>query len=116
MVPGRLLAGSGHGLAAGDDQLDAVVEAQRPAGDEGGVLAQAVAGAGRRCEPDALDGVEHHQAEHGCGQLGVLGLGELLNRGPEQQPGQVAAGRGRCLLDDFPRGVVDPRFTHSGAL
>ena len=34
----------------------------------------------------------------------------------EQQVGQVAVGGGGRLFDDFPRGVVDPRFTHAGAL
>ena len=93
-----------------------MVEAQRTAGDQCGVLAQAVAGARRRCEPDALDRVEHDEAEHGGGQLGVLGLGELFDRGVQEQAGKVAVSRGGRLLDDFPRGVIDPRFTHSGAL
>ena len=115
-MPGCFLAGPGHGLAPGDDQLNAVVEAQRSAGHQGGVLAQAVAGAGGRGQPDPLHRIEHDQAEHGGRQLGVLGLGELFDRRVEEEVGQVAVGRSRCLLHDFPRGVVDPRFTHSGSL
>ncbi len=67
-------------------------------------------------EPDALDGVEHHQAEHGGGELRVLGLGQLLDGGPEEQLGQIPVRCGRSLLDDFPRRMVDPGLTHAGAL
>ena len=41
--PRRLLPGARHGLAAGDHQLDPVLEAEGAAGDQRGVLAQAVA-------------------------------------------------------------------------
>ena len=57
------------------------LEAEGAAGDQRGVLAEAVAGAGGRGEPDPLHRVEHDQAEHGRGQLRVLGLGQLLDRG-----------------------------------
>ena len=114
--PGCLLAGPRHGLAAGHDELDPVLEAQGAAGHECGVLAQAVPGAGRRCESDALHRIEDDQAEHRGGQLGVLGPGQLLNGRVQQEVGQVAAGGLGCLFDDLPRGVVDPWLTHSGAL
>ena len=114
--PGCLLTGACHRLAVGDHELDPVIEAQGTAGDERGVLAQAVAGAGRRRQSDALDRVEDDQAQHCRGQLGVLRLGELFNGRVQQQVREVAVSGGRCLLDDFPRGVIDPRFTHSGAL
>ena len=114
--PRRLLAGAGHGLAPRDHEPDPVLEAEGAAGDERGVLAQAVAGAGGRREADPLDRVEHDQAEHGGGQLGVLGLGQLLDRGVEQEVRQVAVGGGRRLLDHLPRGVIDPRLTHAGTL
>ncbi len=113
---GRFLAGPGHGFAAGDHELDPVVEPESAAGHQRGVLAEAVAGTGGRREPDALDGVEDDQAEHGGGQLGVLGLGQLLDRRLQQQVGQVAIRGRRSFFDDLPRRVVDPRFTHSGAL
>ncbi len=90
--PRRLLAGTGHGLAARHHQLDPVLEAESAAGDERGVLAQAVTGAGGGREPDALDRVEHDQAEHGRGQLRVLGLGQFLNRGVQEEVGQVSLG------------------------
>jgi hypothetical protein len=93
MVPGCLLAGPGHGVAPGDDQLDPVLEGERAAGHQCGVLAQAVAGAGGGGEAEALHRIEDDQAEHGGGQLGVLGPGQLLNGRLEQEVGQVAAGR-----------------------
>ena len=34
----------------------------------------------------------------------------------EEELGQVALGRRRGLLDDFPRWVVHPGFSHAGAL
>ncbi len=73
-----------------------------PLATERGVLAEAVAGAGGRREPDALDGIEHDEAEDGGGQLGVLGLRQLLDGSVEQQVGQIAVGGIRGFLDDFP--------------
>ena len=113
---GGLLAGPGHGVAAGHDQLDPVLEGQGAAGHQRGVLAQAVAGAGGGGEAEALHRIEDDQAEHGGGQLGVLGPGQLLNRRLEQEVGQVAPGGLRCLPDELPRGVVDPWLAHSGPL
>ena len=62
MVPGLLVAGGLHGLAPLGDQPDALVEGQGAGGHEGGVLAEAVAGADRGLDAEALDRVEHHQA------------------------------------------------------
>src|ERR1700727_318154 len=45
-------------------------------------------------QADPLDSVEHHQTEHGGGELGVLGLRQLLDRGFEEQLGQIPVGRG----------------------
>ena len=47
------------------------LEGHGPAGHQGGVLAQAVAGAGGGGEAEALDGVEDDQAQDEGGQLGV---------------------------------------------
>jgi hypothetical protein len=113
---GRLLAGPGHRLAAGHDQLDPVLEAEGATGDQRRVLAQAVSGTGGGGQSDALDGVEDHQAEHRGGQLRVLGFSQLLNRGPEEQLSQIPVCGGRGFLDDFPRRMVDPGLTHAGAL
>ena len=93
-----------------------MLEGQCPAGHQGGVLAQAVAGTGGRGEADPLDGIEDDQAEHRGGQLGVGRLGELLHRGTEEEVRQIAIGRRGGLFDHFPRGVVDPWLAHAGAL
>ena len=77
--------GPGHGIAPGHHEADAVLEGQCPAGHQGGVLAQAVAGTGGRGETDPLDGIEDDQAEHRRGQLGVGRLGELLHLGMEEK-------------------------------
>ncbi len=66
-----------------------------PLGHQGGVLTQAVAGAGGRGEPEPLDGVEHDQAHDEGGQLGVGRAGELLHGGVEQQ-----AARSRPAMSD----------------
>ena len=112
----RLFAGAGHGLAPRHDEADPVLEAEGAAGHQRGVLAEAVAGAGGWREADPFDRVEHDQAEDGRGQLGVLGLGELLDRRVEEQAGQVPPGGLRRLVDHLPGRVIDPRSPHAGAL
>ena len=91
---GVLLGGVVHGLAPLGDEAQALLEAERAAGGQGGVLAQAVAGAQRGLDADALDGVEDDEAEDEGRQLGVGGGGELVLVGVEQQTADVAAGDG----------------------
>ena len=110
------LTGPGHGVAAGHDQTDAVLETEGAAGDQCGVLAEAVPGTGGRGEADALHCVEHDEAQHRRRQLRVLGLGQFLDRRTEQQPGQITVGGERRLFDHLPGRVVDPGFPHAGAL
>ena len=74
-----------HGVAPFDDQPGPVGEREGPRGHQSGVLAEAVAGARPRGQPEALDGVEDHQAHHEGGQLGVGRPGQLLHRCIEQQ-------------------------------
>ena len=83
--PRRLLAGPSHRLTTGDDELYPVLEAEGTAGHESGVLAETVPGARCRRESGPFHGVEHHEAEDRGRQLGVLRLGELLNRRFEEQ-------------------------------
>ena len=92
MVPGASSPARAMASPRATTSCDPVLEAEGAAGDERGVLAEAVAGAGGRREADPLDGVEHDQAEHGRGELGVLGLRELLDRRVEERGGP---GRGR---------------------
>ena len=115
-MPGASSPALGHGVAPGHDQLDPVLERQRAAGHQGGVLAETVPGARRRREAQPLHRIEDDQAEYRGGQLGVLGPRQLLNGGLEQEIGQVAPGRLGCLPDELPRGVVDPGLAHSGLL
>ena len=114
--PRSLLAGARHGLAASDHQADPVLEAEGAAGHQRRVLAETVAGAGGRREADPLHRVEHNEAEHGGGQLRVLGLGQLLDRGAQEEVRQVALRSCRGFLDHLPRRVVDPWLTHTGTL
>ena len=116
MVPGRSSAASCMAVAPLDDQGGAVGEREGPGGHQGGVLTQAVAGAGARGESQALHGVEHDQARHEGGELGVGREGELLHGGVEEQGGQVASGDLGGLARHLPRGVVHPGPAHAGPL
>jgi hypothetical protein len=100
--PGVVLGGLLHGVAPGHDRAHALVEREGAGGGEGGVLAQAVAGGGAGGDADALDGVEHHQAEDERRQLGVARLAQLLGVGLEQQAGDVTAGNDRRFADQLP--------------
>ena len=79
-----------------------VLEPEGTAGHERGVLAEAVAGASGGCEADPFDRVEDDETEDGRGQLGVLGLGQLLNRCFQEEARKVSAGGFRGFFDDFP--------------
>ena len=114
--PGMVLAGPGHGLAPGDDESEPVFEGHGTAGHQAGVLAQAVPGAGRRREAEALDGVEHDQALGEGRQLGVGRRGQLLHGRLDEEVGQVEPGGVTGFADDLPRGVVDPRPSHARPL
>ena len=101
---GGVLAGPGHGLAPGHHQADPVLEGQGAAGHQGGVLAQAVAGAGRRGQAQPLDGVEHHQAEHEGGQLGVAVL----------VSSSMGASSSRCARSRPAAAEASPTTSHEG--
>ena len=87
-----------------------------PVADERRVLAEAVAGAEAGVDADALDGVEHHQARHERGQLGVAGVLQFVGVGVEQQLADVSSGDLARLVDQLPALVIDPRSTHSWTL
>ena len=105
-----------HRLGAGGHEADAVVEPERAGGGQGGVLAEAVAGAEARLDAQALDGVEHHQARHERRQLGVAGVAQLVGVGVDEQLGDVTIGDLAGLLDELPALVIDPRPPHPGPL
>ena len=62
------------------------------------------------------DGVEYDHRGHEGRQLRIAGHRELVGVGVEQEVGDVAAGRVGCLLDELPRGVVDPGGAHARRL
>ena len=88
--PGALLGGVLHRGAALGDEAQPVLEGERAGRDEGGVLAEAVPGGGRRLEAEALGGVEDDEAGHEGGELGVGGPGQRLLVGVEEQSGDVS--------------------------
>ena len=109
----RLGVGGGlHGLAPLGDQPHAVLEAEGPAGGQGAVLPDRVAGDSGGLDAQPLDGVDDEQAEGEGGELGVSGLGQLLERGVEQEVGDVPAGGLRGVVDDLPRRMVGPGTAH----
>jgi hypothetical protein len=93
-------------------QADAVVEGQHAGGDEGGDLAQRVAGQGHRL----ADGVAHrlpgHERGEEHGQLGALGAVER-RVGVEEQRGQRAVEHPLGPLDQRPCVVALPRCAQS---
>jgi hypothetical protein len=109
-------AGVVHRVGPLAHEAHAVVEGERPARRQRGVLAEAVAGAEAGFETHPFDGVQHHQTGDERAQLGVARVLELLGVGVEQQAGDVAVGVSRRLFDQFPALVVGPRPTHAGAL
>ena len=111
-----VVAGVVHRVGALADEAHAVVEAERAGGGECGVLAEAVAGAEARLDAEALDGVEHDQARHEGGELGVAGVLQLVGVGVEEQAGDIAVGDRRCLVDEFPTLVIGPGATHARSL
>ena len=62
------------------------------------------------------DGVEYDHRGHEGRQLRIAGHRELVGVGVEQEVDDVAAGRVGCLLDELPRGVVDPGGAHARRL
>ena len=115
-MPGWADAGVVHRRRPLDDEPDALLEVERPGGRQRRVLAEAVPGAVAGVDADALDGVEHHQARHERGQLGVAGVLQLVGVGVEQQLADVASGDLARLVDQLPALVIDPRSTHAGTL
>ena len=65
-----------------------------------------------RLDAQPLDGVGDEQAEGEGGQLGVSGLGQLVEGGIEQEVADVSAGGLRGVVDDLPRRMVDPGTAH----
>ena len=113
---GVVEAGVVHGVGPLDHQAQALLEGQRPAAGERGVLAEAVAGAVVGLDAEALDRVEHHQAGHERGELGVAGVLQLVGVGVEEQAAEVPVRDRGCLPDELPAGVIGPRSSHAGAL
>ena len=106
-VGGRL-----HGFTALRHHLDRVLETDGPAGRQGAVLADRVPGHDRRFDAQPLNRVQHHHGEREGRQLGVAGFGQLLERGVEQQAGDIAPGGFAGVVDHLPRGVLRPRSAH----
>ncbi len=113
---GVAVGGGLGGLGPPGGQADAVLEGEGAGGDEGGDLAQGVAGEPDRCRnlaPHRLPGDQRRQQD---GELGFPGAGEVVGRLGQQQVGQrLAQGRLRPL-HDAPGGVLTPRRPHGGAL
>ncbi len=111
MPPGLASAAALGGLGPGDGEADAVVEADGAGGDQGGDLAERVAGEGhRRAELRSRAASQATSDEaaaptaatsRGAGQVGV---------GVERAAGRAARPRGLLgLLDRSPGRVVDAR-------
>ncbi len=86
MVPGRASAASCM-ASPRRSPADAVLEDERARRHERGVLAEAVAGDGAGLDTEALDRVEHDQAGHEGGQLGVAGGASARRRRPRAAAG-----------------------------
>ena len=113
---GSLRRGGAHRRAAFGDEVEALLERQGPAGHEGGVLAEAVPCRRGGLDAHALDGVEHDQAGHEGGQLGVVGGSQLLGVGVEQQPGDIASQDRRGFVHELPGRVLLPCVAHGRLL
>ncbi|CAB4881809.1 unannotated protein [freshwater metagenome] len=105
-----------HRVGPFADQADPVLETQRTGCRQRGVLAEAVARAETWLEPEALHGIEHHQARHERHQLGVAGVLQFIGIGIEHEPCDVTPGDGRSLVNQFPALVIHPGATHAGPL
>ncbi|MEY3342204.1 MAG: hypothetical protein RLZZ269_2115 [Actinomycetota bacterium] len=114
--PGVVLSGVVHRRGPFVHEANPVVESERARGRESGVLAETVAGAETRLEPESLDGVENHQARHERRELGVAGVAQFLGISVEQEVAHVATRDVGCLGHQFPTFVFDPGATHAGSL
>ena len=81
-----------HGFAPRHHEADPVLESERAARHQRGVLAEAVPGAGGRRQADPFHGVQDDETEHSRRQLRVLRLGQLLNGRLQEELGQIAVG------------------------
>lgn len=97
-------------------QCDAVVETERTRCGERRVLAEAVAGAETGLDAEPLHRVEHHQARHERGELGVARVAEFVGIGVAEQRTDVTTGDVAGLTDEFPALVVSPGEPHAGPL
>ena len=98
------------------DETDAVVETERTGRRQRGVLTEAVAGAVARFDAQALGCVEHDQARHERGELGIARVLQFVGVGIAQQAGDIALGDLARLADEFPTLVIEPGPTHPGPL
>ena len=105
-----------HRVGPFADQAHSFVEAESAGCREGGVLAEAVAGAVAGFEAQSLGGVEHDQAGHEGGELGVAGVLQLVGVGVEEEAGDVAFGDLGCLVDELPALVFGPGAAHARPL
>ena len=105
-----------HRIGAGDDEANAVVEAERPSGGQGGVLAKAVPCAVARFDAEPFGGIEDHQARHEGRQLSVAGIAQLVGVGVEEQFADVTLSDLARLADELPTLVVGPRPAHPRTL
>ena len=116
IVPGWALPASCMAAARATTRRTPSSKPEGAGGGERGVLAEAVAGAEARLDAETLDRVEHHQARHERGELGVAGVAEFLRIGVAQQLGDVASGHVARLVDQLPALVIAPRQTHARSL
>lgn len=105
-----------HRITAFDNEAHAVVEAERAVGGECGVFTEAVARAHTRLKAESFNRIEHHEARHERGELGVASVFQRVGIGVEQEGADVATADGRRLLDQFPTFVVAPGSPHAGSL
>ena len=105
-----------HCVTTFEHEAHTVVIAECTVGGEGGVLAEAVARAETWFDAETFDCVEHHEAAHKRGELGVAGVFQRVGISIEQESADVAAGDCRCFIDEFPTFVTDPRTTHARSL
>ena len=114
--PGRELGGFAHRRTPFGHEPQPVFEVERACCHERRVLAQAVPGRSRGFDAEAFGGIEDDEALDEGGDLGVVGLGQGLLVGFEQEMGKVASGDLRGELDQLEGGVVDPGRAHAGSL
>ena len=114
--PRRELRSLLHRGAALLDQAQPVLEIERTCSNEGCVLAKTVTGRSRRLDTYPLGCVEHDEALHERGDLGVVGTGQSFLVGFEEEMGQIPPCDLRGEGDELERRMVNPGGAHARSL